>query len=174
MNAREDAVAVAIIGPYGSGKSTLTAQIADLLESRDVRYAAIDLDWLGWYHDQRVHDHADSTMMLRNLTSVVDNYRSVGVDHFVVALSLASQADVQRLAGAMGMPIRTVELTVPIDVIERRLVGDPTTGRRQDLVEARRQVAESVGTGFSDLVVDNDRDVLNVADEIISWLQWTA
>ncbi len=163
---------MAITGPYGSGKSTLAAQIADLIEDMGIRYAAIDLDWLGWYHDQRLHDHDDWTMMLRNLTSVVDNYRSVGVDHFVVALWLRSEADVLHLEVAMGMPIRAVELTVPMDVIERRLAADPTTGRQEDLEEARRQVSGSVGIGLGDLVIDNDRPLLGVAHEIIKWLDW--
>ena len=161
-----------ITGPYGSGKSTLAAQIADLIEAEGVRYAAIDLDWLTWYHDQRSSDDDDWSLLLRNLVSVVANYRSVGVDHFVLALSLESAEHLARIEKAMGAPVRTVELTVPIAVIEQRLAADPTTGRRDDLETAREWVDDSVGTGFADLVVDNDRPVLDVAHEIIHWLGW--
>jgi thymidylate kinase len=166
--------ALAIIGPYGSGKSTMAAQIADIIESVGVRYAAIDLDWLAWYHDQQPHDQGDRSMLHRNLASVVANYRTVGVDRFVVALSLESADDVILLAEAMGMPVRTVELAVPIEEIERRLAADPTTERREDPEEARRWVAESIGSGFAYLTVANDRPVAEVAAEIIEWLGWVA
>ena len=112
-------------------------------------------------------------MALRNLRSVVANYRTVGIDRFVVAHSPKNAEEVARLAEAMGMPVRSVELTVPIEEIERRLAADPTTGRREDFEEARRWIAESIGTGFSDRTVSNDRPVTDVAAEIIDWLGWT-
>lgn len=165
--------ALAITGPYGSGKSTLAAQIADLIEVAGVRYGAIDLDWLGWFDNHGSLEQGDHSMVLRNLAAVVANYRAVGVDRFVVAHSLESADDVAMLSAAMAMPVRTVELVVPMDEIERRLAADPTTGRRQDLEEARRWVAESIGTGFADLTMANDRPITEVAAEIIAWLGWT-
>ena len=40
--------AVLLTGAYGTGKSSVAAEMAELLEARDVPYAAIDLDWLIW------------------------------------------------------------------------------------------------------------------------------
>jgi hypothetical protein len=165
--------ALAITGRYGTGKSTLAAQIGDILDDTSVRYAAIDLDWLGWYEDHRPRPPGDWSVLLRNLASVVANYRSIDIDHFVVALALRSTEDVTLLAEAMGMPVRTVELLVPIDVIEHRLASDPTTGRLLDL-EGSRQWAtgDSEATGFADLVVPNDRPIETVANEVLDWLDW--
>jgi adenylylsulfate kinase-like enzyme len=54
---------------YGSGKSSVAAEITYLLEQRDQRYALLDLDYLGW-----VGDHAMGyRMMLRNLAAVAPN-----------------------------------------------------------------------------------------------------
>jgi adenylylsulfate kinase-like enzyme len=39
---------VLITGVYGSGKSTVAAEIAYLLEQRRQPYALLDLDYLGW------------------------------------------------------------------------------------------------------------------------------
>ncbi|HEU4318762.1 MAG TPA: hypothetical protein VFS66_01630 [Acidimicrobiia bacterium] len=164
--------ALAITGTYGTGKSTLAAQIGDILDASSVRYAAIDLDWLTWFDDHRSRPHDDRSMLLRNLASVVDNYRSIDVDHFVVALALTSADELALLTETMGMPVRTVELVVPIDVIERRLESDPSSGRSLDLEEARRWAIESKGSGFADLVVDNTRDIRVVADEVLVWLGW--
>jgi len=43
-----DAEAVLITGLFGTGKSSLAVEIADILEKRGVPYAVIDLDWLCW------------------------------------------------------------------------------------------------------------------------------
>jgi adenylylsulfate kinase-like enzyme len=43
-----EAEAVLITGPFGTGKSSVAIEIADILEKRGVRYAVIDLDWLCW------------------------------------------------------------------------------------------------------------------------------
>lgn len=164
--------ALAITGAYGTGKSTLAAQIGDILDDSTVKYAAIDLDWLGWYEDHRHRPEGDWSMLLRNLTSVVENYRSIDIDHFVVALALPSANDVALLQDAMEMPVRTVELVVPIQMIERRLESDPSSGRRLDLEIAKQWDAGQTGTGFADLVVDNTRPIMEVAAEVLDWLGW--
>ncbi len=40
--------AVLLIGPYGSGMTSVAVEMAELIEDRDVPYAAIDLDWRAW------------------------------------------------------------------------------------------------------------------------------
>lgn len=164
--------ALAITGAYGTGKSTLAAQIGDILDDSTVRYAAIDLDWLGWYEDHRPRPDRDWSMLLRNLASIVENYRSIDIDHFVVALALTSPEDVTVLQETMGMPVRTVELVVAIEVIEQRLESEPTSGRRLDLEEAKKWAANSTGSGFADLVLDNTRPIMDVANEVLHWLGW--
>jgi adenylylsulfate kinase-like enzyme len=44
---------VLITRVYGSGKSSVAAEVGYLLERRGERYALLDLDYLGW-----VGDHA--------------------------------------------------------------------------------------------------------------------
>ena len=38
--------AVLITGLFGTGKSSVAIEMADVLEQRGLRYAVIDLDWL--------------------------------------------------------------------------------------------------------------------------------
>jgi hypothetical protein len=40
---------VLVTGVYGSGKSSVVADIGALLESRCERYGVLDVDWLGWF-----------------------------------------------------------------------------------------------------------------------------
>ncbi len=164
--------AVLICGAYGTGKSSVAAEIAELLEARDVPYAAIDLDWLMWANVADAHGEAGNRLMLANLAPMIGNYRAAGLTRFVLAGLLTSADERERLRDALGMPLRVVRLTVPFAEIERRLASDPTSGRRDDLEHARQQVADDVGAGLEELAVANDRPIADVATEIIAWLGW--
>ena len=125
--------------------------MAELLEARDVPYAAIDLDWLMWANVADAHGEAGNRLMLANLAPMIGNYRAAGLTRFILAGLLTSTDERERLRDALGMRLRVVRLTVPIDEIERRLGSDPTSGRRDDLEHARGQVADGVGAGLEDL-----------------------
>ncbi len=73
---------------------------------------------------------------------------------------------------ALDMPMRVVRLTAPVEVIERRLGAHSTSGRHDDLEQARRDVESGAGADLGDLVVDGDRPIREVADEILGWLGW--
>ena len=70
--------ALLLTGVYGAGKSTVAAEIADLLDGRNEPYAAIDLDWLAWANVEDA-GHEDPRLLLTNLASVVANDRAAGV-----------------------------------------------------------------------------------------------
>jgi adenylylsulfate kinase-like enzyme len=72
---RSDAQAVVITGAYGTGKTSLVEEIADILEDRGDRYGALDLDWLGWF-DLGFGDHgAGRPVMLKNVDAVAELLR---------------------------------------------------------------------------------------------------
>ena len=167
-----DPEAVLICGAYGTGKSSVAAEIAELLEARDVPYAAIDLDWLMWANVADAHGEAGNRLMLANLAPMIGNYRAAGLTRFILAGLLTNTDERERLRDALGMRLRVVRLTVPFAEIERRLASDPTSGRRDDLEHARQQVADEVGAGLEELAVANDRPIADVATEIIAWLGW--
>ena len=71
--------AILITGPYGSGKSSLAGEIAEIVEG-DLPYAAIDLDWLAWFEAaDGAEVHETSAVELRNLSDVVRNYLEVAL-----------------------------------------------------------------------------------------------
>lgn len=159
--------AILITGPYGSGKSSLAAEIAGLVEG-DLPYAAIDLDWLAWF-DTADSDagHETSAVELRNLSDVVRNYLEVGIRLFVIAGAIRQAWELEALRDVLPMRVTVVRLDVPIDEIAGRIGSDDTAGRQDDLRRAREWVEAGDGIGFEDLVIDNTRPLREVALSVI-------
>ena len=164
--------AVLLTGLFGVGKSTIAAEMADLLEEAGLPYAALDLDWLTWCNVGDGDRASEHSMLLRNLDAVVANYREAGVRYFVLARWVQDRDELGSLTATMAMPVHTVELLVPLDEIKRRLATDPTAGRRDDLAESAAWVEQGRGGGLADYTVDNDRRVRDVAADVLRWLSW--
>jgi hypothetical protein len=161
-----------ITGVYGSGKSSVAAQIAYLLDQQDTPFALLDLDYLSWAGPDTGDRAAEIDLLSQNLTAIVPNYRRLGVTLFVLAYFVRAAAEVQAIGNAMNVPLQVVRLAVPLAVIEQRLASDVTSGRRDDLREAAEQIATAEGVGLEHLTIVNDRPVDVVAQEIMTFLAW--
>ena len=163
---------VLITGVYGSGKSSVAAEIAYLLEERHRPYAFLDVDFLGWGGADFGEDSDEHGLTMINLAAVVANYREAGVGLFVLAYFVAGPDVLRRVREAVGVPLRVVRLAVPLPAIRQRLAADVTSGRQDDLRNAAAQIAAAEGVGLEDLVVANDRPIAAVTGEIMGWLGW--
>jgi chloramphenicol 3-O-phosphotransferase len=172
MESKQDAEAVLIAGVFGSGKTSVAVEIADVLEKRHAPYAVLDLDWLAWFGTGDDDDAAVHRMLLTNLASVTANYRAVGIRFFILARAIRNGSEVDGLRAMLAMPLRVVRLTLPLDEIERRLRSDVTTGRQDDLREAATWISDAEGVGIEDLAIANDLPVRQVAMEVLDWLGW--
>ena len=164
---------VLITGVYGSGKSSVAAEIAYLLEQQGEPFALLDLDYLSWAGPDTGDRAAEIDLLSQNLTAIAPNYRRLGVTLFVLAYFVRSAAEVQAISKAMSVPLKVARLAVPLAVIELRLAGDVTSGRRDDLREAAEQLATAEGVGLEDVTIVNDRPVDVVAQEMMTFLGWS-
>lgn len=170
MAARGDRPAAVIVtGIYGAGKSSLTQEMATVLEARAISYAIVDLDFLCWFY---VPGGEDPAVGLANTAAVVKAYRDAGVRHFLVAGSIRDEVELARVRAALDMPARVVRLVVDPDEIERRLAAAVTTARRDDLTVAREWHRDAIGTGIEDLEVANDGSIRDLALGVVRWLGW--
>jgi len=170
--AAERGEGVLICGAYGTGKSSVAAEIAEMLERRCVAYAALDLDWLMWFEVPDLGPAQARHVSLANIAAVVGNYREAGVRHFVMAGAVRDREEVQALQRAAGAPLRVVRLHVPYEEIARRLQRDPTSGRRDDLQVAKQWLEDGVGDDVEAYDVPNAGRVDVTAAEILLWLGW--
>jgi hypothetical protein len=90
----------------------------------------------------------------------------------VLAYFVRDLAEVRAVRNALAVPLRVVRLAVPLADIERRLAGDVTSGRRDDLREAAASLAAGEGAGVEDVLIGNDRPVGVVAREVLGFLGW--
>ncbi|MBV9093824.1 MAG: AAA family ATPase [Streptosporangiaceae bacterium] len=171
MNTRR-AEGVLLTGVYGSGKSSVAEEIAYLLEQRGEPYALLDLDYLSWAGTGADGRAAEVGLMLENLAAVAATYRRAGIRLFVLAYFVRSSREVQGVREALGVPLRVVRLTVPLPDIERRLTGNVTSGRHDDLRQAAAQLAAAEGAGVEDVAISNDRSIGVAAREVMTFLGW--
>ena len=157
---------------YGSGKSSVAAEIACLLEQQGQRYALLDLDYLSWAGLGTNGRAAEVELMRQNLAAVTTNYRRAGIRLFVLAYFVRSAAEVHGIKHALNLQLKVVRLTLPLDAIEQRLASDVTRGRRDDLREAAASIATAEGVGLEDVTIANDRPISVVAHEVMTFLGW--
>jgi shikimate kinase len=175
-----DERALLLTGVYGTGKSTVAEEIADILESTGQSYAAIDLDWLCWSNAEG-SGHGEFAILARNLAAVSRNYREAGVRHFVLAGSVEDAATLDAIRSAVGATLTVVRLTAPLTVIEERLGGSPTRGRADDLARARELLATSSETASEtapqealpvDAVIENAGPIRQTALAVLDAAGW--
>lgn len=111
-------------------------------------------------------------MMLRNLSALVANYLAAGARCFLLARSIRDLSELDSLRASLPMPLRVVELVLPLEGIEERMGSDVTRGRPGDLRNAAAWLEASHGQGIGELRVSNDHAIGEVAREILDWLKW--
>lgn len=169
-----DARAVLVTGVYGSGKSTVTAELVDRLDAAGVPVAGVDLDWLGWFGAPVAWDeHQDARVTRRNLAAMRDAYLDVGVRTFVLAGAAREARAVERLAGVMRMPMAVVRLDVDAETVRRRLEGDPLGSRSDDLAAALEDLAAPAPDDGA-IAIDGTKPPGEVATAILEQLGWPA
>jgi hypothetical protein len=166
-----DVMVLLIRGSMGAGKTTVMAEASDLLASRGLRHAAIDLDALGIVHHV---ERAAADLMYANLRAVWDNYRDAGVDRFLIAAAVENRAVLDAVRRSLG-PVDTVvcRLRAPLAVMEERVrVREP--GMQQQTFVSRVAELERLldAAALDDFAVVNDGDVTRVARDMLVRAGW--
>ena len=160
-----------VTGLYGSGKSSLVAEMAERLETAHVSFGAIDVDWLTWYHLAGEPARTDD-LRSQNLSDVANRYLDAGVRRLLIAEAVRRDEDVAAIRQLLPCPLRVVLLDLPLEVIDARLSKDPTSGRAHDLRVAHDWASRGLGKVTADHVLDGEAPLPESAGRLLHWLGW--
>lgn len=163
-----------ITGTCGAGKSTIAAEINDLLAESKVPNAAIDLDALAWQWPQSSAFNSD--LMFKNLASLWPNYQAHGAQRLVLARVIEERAELERYQATIpGAEIVVCRLVAPQPLTIARLRARMPPGPSRDWHEHRTVELEEIleQAAVEDFVVTNDdRQTRDVALDVLSQAGW--
>ena len=163
-----------LTGPVGSGKSTVAAEIDDVLAELKVPNAAVDLDALVWQWPSTSRWNND--LLFENLASLWPNYQAHGATHLILARVLEDRAELDCYRAAVpGAEITVCRLTTPEPLRLQRLRERMPPGPSRDWHLARTVELEGILANLvcEDFEVENgDRPVRDVALEVLVRAGW--
>jgi adenylylsulfate kinase len=164
--------AILISGTMGSGKTTVLAEASDILLSKGIVHAAIDLDTLGIAH---LPNGVADDLLFRNLASVWANYQAAGVTRLLLAEALETAADLERTRNAIG----------EVEIVVCRLTASEETAKQRVRTREPGMLQETFVTRVADLgrildlaalenfsIQNDNASVTDVARELLLRAGW--
>lgn len=157
----------------GAGKSTVLAEASDLLASRRISHAAIDLDALGLSYLPSPADNGQ--VMYRNLQSVRENYVSHGVQRFLLARAIEDCAELELCRRVVSATSTVVcRLTASLETMQKRIKLRETGLSQQQYVDRVAILNDILDLArLEDFTVTNEnRSVTEAATEMLVKAKW--
>ena len=127
-----DVEVLALHGSPGSGKSTLSRAVSELLRVADVAHAVIDMDELSLVYPQPERAFARD-----NLRAVWPHFAAIPHLKLLLPTVLADEEELVQLRAAVpGAAVVVCELTAPLDVLTARVNARESNEFWQDRLQA--------------------------------------
>jgi hypothetical protein len=163
-----------ISGTVGAGKSTVAAEICDVLGELELPNAGIDLDGLAWQWPASSPWNAD--LVFENLAALWPNFREHGAERLVLARVIEDRDELERYRAAVpGAELTVCRLVAPQALRQRRLTARMPPGPARDWHLRRTTELEAVleQGAVEDFRVDNgERAARDTAIEVLSASGW--
>jgi hypothetical protein len=163
-----------ISGTVGAGKSTVAAEICDVLSELELPSAGIDLDGLTWQWPASSRWNAD--LVFEKLAALWTNFRAHGAQRLVLARVIEERDELERYRAAIpGAELTVCRLVASQALRERRLNTRMPPGPARDWHLRRTVELEALleQRGVEDIVVENgERSVRATALEVLSASGW--
>lgn len=164
-----------ITGPPGVGKTTVAAEVSELLDSAGVAHAFVDIDSLRWCYPRPPGDRFRNALAMKNLAAVWTNFQAAGAGRLVLADVLESRDDLERYRAAVpGAEIVVIRLQASLRTLERRLAQrEVGAGLERHLRRAAELVALMEQRRVEDILIDTDNQpVTAVARDVLAQSGW--
>jgi predicted ABC-type ATPase len=163
-----------VSGTCGAGKSTIAAEINDVLAEAQVPNAAVDLDALTWQWPSSSPFNRELKYM--NLAALWPNYQAHGATHLILAGVLQDRSELMRFREAVpGAEIVVCRLvageSLRIDrLCERMPPGPSRDWHVKRTVELEEILAQNQAEDF--IVVNDERPPRDVALDVLGQVGW--
>ena len=165
-----------ITGPIGVGKTTVAAEVSELLDKAGVAHALVDIDTLRWCYPRPPHDPFRLELAMKNLAAIWNNFQEVGATRLVLATVLESRDDLEWYRGAIpGADILVIRLHASLHTlrsrVEQREVG---SGLDRHLRRAAELTTLMERNKVENILVNTEgKSVATLAREILDCSNWT-
>ena len=164
-----------VTGSMGSGKTTMIGELSDLLASRGIAHAALDIDAFGSAYEPRgTIDFAG--VAYRNVAAAVGNYAAHGVTTLVLAGAIETASELAQLHQAVGTAeVVLCRLRAPLAVMQDRIRRrEPGMWQQKyvDRVAILEGVLDRAGLEAFTVANDGSRPITDVAEEILQRAGW--
>ena len=157
----------------GAGKTSVLAEASDILASRKIVHAAVDLDSLGLAHLPPAG--GNDSVMYRNLESVCRNYAAVGVTRLLLAGAMETRAELELCQSIVSAATTAVCRLVAGIVTMQQRVKMRETGMLQQQFVDRVAILDDIldRARLEDFaVINEDRSLNDVAQEMLTKAGW--
>jgi hypothetical protein len=163
-----------VSGPVGVGKTSVAHEMFDVLSSRDIAHAVIDIDALGINWPFGAGDPYNNRMAMRNLAAVWRNFAAAGATHAVLPRVIESVAELAPYREAIpGAEIQVCRLVATHETLRERVSARETGSSREALVRRAIQLAESLEDSPADFTIHTDgRALREIAQEALAAAGW--
>lgn len=162
-----------ITGSMGAGKTSILAEASDILASRHIVHAAIDLDAFGLAYLSPAT--SEDSVMYTNLKFICRNFASLGVRRFLVARALENCAELELCRGAARAARAVVcRLTASVRTMQRRVrIRESGLSRQIYIARVAELNALLDAASLEDFSVANEhRSLTDVANEMLLSARW--
>jgi hypothetical protein len=162
-----------ISGSMGAGKTAVMSEASDILASRQIAHAAIDLDALGLVH--LFSEGGDRGVIYRNLECVCKNYGALGVTRLLLAGAMESRAELELCRGVVSATRSVVcRLTASIQTMEERVRTRELGVWQQRYVDRVAELNAILDRArLEDFSIANEnRPLTDVAHELLVKAEW--
>lgn len=113
---------IIITGPPGAGKTSTMERLGEILASRDICHAVIDVDYVRNFHPAPEDDPFNSRLAMKNIAAMAASFREAGARCLVFA-DVVEHPELAVGYGELipGSDIHVVRLDVPMDLLQARL-----------------------------------------------------
>ena len=162
-------------GPGGVGKTSVAAEVSELLDAAGVAHAFVDVDSLRWCYPRPPDDRFRTVLAMRNLAAIWPNFRVYGATHLILADVLEARADLARYEAAVpSATITVVRLRAPLETliarVQQRERGSALDRQIQRVTELAAKMDRDQ---VEDLLVETDgKSVTTIAREVLGRIGW--